>query len=41
MHLAAVDGAEEEVLSCQDLVLDIQEDDPEDFVTEVCAAGNR
>lgn len=40
VHLAAVDGAEEEMFDCQDLVLDVQEDDPEDFVTQMCAAGN-
>ncbi len=41
VHLAAVDGAEEEVLGRQDLVLDVQEDDPEDFVRQVSAAGNQ
>lgn len=41
VHLAAVDGAEEEVLGCQDLVLDVQEDDTEDFVRQVSAAGNQ
>ncbi len=41
VHLAAVDGAEEEMFGCQDLMLDVQEDDPENFVTEMCAAGNQ
>ncbi|EGD21301.1 hypothetical protein XGA_0018 [Xanthomonas hortorum ATCC 19865] len=40
VHLTAVDGAEEEMFGCQDLVLDVQEDDPEDFVRQVSAAGN-
>lgn len=41
VHLAAVDGAEEKMLDCQDLVLDVQEDAPEDFVRQVSAAGNQ
>lgn len=41
VHLAAVDGAEEEMLGCQDVILDVQEDDPEDFVRQVSAAGNQ
>lgn len=41
VHLAAVDGAEEEMFGCQDLVLYVQEDDPEDFMIEMCAAGNQ
>ncbi|OAX86411.1 hypothetical protein A7D16_19390 [Xanthomonas nasturtii] len=41
VHLAAVDGAEEEMFGCQDLMLDVQEDDPEDFVWQVSAAGNQ
>lgn len=40
MNIAAVDGAEEEMFGCQDMVLDVQEDDPEDFVRQVSAAGN-
>lgn len=40
VHLAAVDGAAEKVLGCQDLVLDVEEDNPEDFVRQVSAAGN-
>jgi len=40
MNIAAVDGAEEEMLGRQDVMLDVQEDDPEDFVTKMCAAGN-
>lgn len=41
MNIAPVDGATEEMFGCQDLVLDVQEDDPEDFVTQMCAAGNQ
>lgn len=41
MNIAAVDGAEEEMFGCQNLVLDVQEDDPEDFVRQVSAAGNQ
>ncbi|AOL20520.1 hypothetical protein BGK55_16275 [Xanthomonas citri pv. malvacearum] len=40
MNIAAVDGAEEEMFGCQDMVLDVQEDDPKDFVRQVSAAGN-
>lgn len=40
MNIAAVDGAEEEMFGCQDLVLDVQKDDTEDFVRQVSAAGN-
>lgn len=41
MNFAAVDGAAEEMLGCEDVVLVVQEDDPEDFVTQMCAAGNQ
>ncbi len=40
MSIAAVDGAEEEMFGCQDLVFDVQKDDPEDFVRQMSAAGN-
>ncbi len=41
MDFAAVDGAAEEVLGGQDVVLGIQEDDAEDFVRQVGAASDQ
>lgn len=41
VDFAAVDGAVEEVLGRQDVVLGIQEDDAEDFVRQVGAAGDQ
>lgn len=41
MNLAAVDGAGEQVLGRNDVVLVVQEDDPEDFVRQVGAAGHQ
>ncbi len=41
VHLAAVNGAEEEMFGCQDVMLGVEEDDPEDFVRQVSAAGNQ
>ncbi len=41
VDFAAVDGAVEEVLGCQDVVLRIQEDDAEDFMRQMGAAGDQ
>ncbi|EGD08691.1 hypothetical protein XVE_3075 [Xanthomonas vesicatoria ATCC 35937] len=41
MDLAAVDSAGEQVLGRNDVVLVVQEDDPEDFVRQVSTAGNQ
>lgn len=41
MNFAAVDCAAEEVFGCQDVVLGVEEDDAEDFVRQVGAAGDQ
>ncbi|KHM90560.1 hypothetical protein OR60_20770 [Xanthomonas vesicatoria] len=41
MDFAAVDGAAEEMLRRNDVVLVVQEDNTEDFVRQVSAAGNQ
>lgn len=41
MDFAAVDGAAEEMLGCQDVVLIVEEDDPENLVAQMCAAGGQ
>lgn len=41
MNLAAVDRAKEEMFGCQDVMLGVEEDDAENFVTQMCAAGNQ
>ncbi|CEE74692.1 conserved hypothetical protein [Xanthomonas citri pv. citri] len=41
VDIAPVDGAAEEVLGGQDVVLGVEEDDAENFVTQMCAAGDK
>ncbi|SOO02994.1 conserved hypothetical protein [Xanthomonas citri pv. fuscans] len=41
MDFAAVDGAAEEMFGCQDVMLVVQEDDTENLVWQVSAAGNQ
>ncbi len=41
MDFAAVDGAGEQMLGGQDVVLGVEEDDAEDFVRQVSAAGDQ
>ncbi|SON80167.1 conserved hypothetical protein [Xanthomonas phaseoli pv. phaseoli] len=41
MDFAAVDGASEQMLGGQDVVLGVEEDDAEDFVRQVGAAGDQ
>lgn len=41
MDFAAVDCAAEEVFGCQDAVFGVEEDDAEDFVRQVGAAGDK
>ncbi|KII96912.1 hypothetical protein ST27_20735 [Xanthomonas phaseoli pv. phaseoli] len=41
MDFAAVDGAAKEMLGCQDVVLIVEEDDSENLVAQMCAAGDQ
>lgn len=41
VDIAPVDGAAEEMFGCEDVMLGVEEDDPEDFVRQVSAAGNQ
>lgn len=41
VDIAPVDGAAEEMFGCEDVMLGVEEDDPEDFVRQVGAAGDK